>query len=601
MVMRKQRSSLSFLTIVLATILVLGVLTAGVVASLVAAGIPMERLAFWRQSEARPDAISLPMNWRPIAAYTKVARGDLLDPRTGKIHGVDVPLTSLPGMSATVASPDGTLISKRIQVAERTADGVLFQLDDGSVVTDQQLVQLGGAFTQATDIIGRVLKSDKTPGFAFAEANFFERGTPAGLAGATPPGMRAMTLKADQLAGVHRISMGEQIDLVANIPLKKLSRFEFSTGSRLPGAELVIDSSRASRDEEKETTARLVARQAKVLTPVVQRVSTESSASLTQGKRLLNVPVEEVVLAVAAEDVSAVTAALELGATVNVLVRSGRPDSKEPTANVPDGMVAVPIPGQTLLAYQTIRPTSFEDPATAYVRTIPVPEETAIRSDWITDLSQLVGRVPRHDLPATAPISESDLMPPGTATGLSGATPSGRVLFFLDADGLIGGDAFEFGQHLDLVASRTAEEPRGSRGRLTNVALTDAQRTSVEPIADDVVVMMPTRSPGNPTAQQGQSADIKTAAKLILAVRPNQVARLEYAVAVGASLRATVRAATPLMDASRKPIPDAAIPTSPSSDSERVTVMKFNPLADAKRTDIFVGGAQASHLFGASQ
>ena len=106
-----------------------------------------------------------------------------------------------------------------------------------------------------------------------------------------------MTLKAEQLAGVHRISMGEQIDLVANIPLQKLRRFERSTGSRLPGAELVVVADRSDRAQDTETTARLVARQAVVLTPVVKRINTQTSASLTQGKRLLSVPVEEVVLA----------------------------------------------------------------------------------------------------------------------------------------------------------------------------------------------------------------------------------------------------------------------------------------------------------------
>ncbi len=590
--MRKQKSSFGFFRILLAFLLVLVVIGGGLVASLWAAGVPMQRLAFWRPEQTRPDSISLPMNWQPIAAYSKVTRSDLLDPRTGSIRGVEIPLTSLGGMSATIATGEGTTIDKRIERAERTIDGILLQLEDGTVITDRQLIKLGGAYTQATDIIGRVVKSDKSPGFAFAEANFFEKGTPAGLAGATPPGMRAMTLEADQLAGVHRISMGEQIDLVANIPLQKLSRFEFSTGSQLPGAELVVDASRSDRDQEKETTARLVARQAVVLTPVVKRVSTETSASLSQGKRLLDVPVEEVVLAVAAEDVSAVTAALELGATVNVLVRSGRLDADEPSLDVAEGMVAVPIPGQTLLAYQLIRPGSFEDPATAHVRTILVPEETAQTSNWITDLPQLVGRIPRHDLPATVPISEDDLMPPGTLAGLSGATPPGRVLFFLDTEGLVGGDAFEFGQHLDLVASRTADEPRGgNRGAFANVSLTEAQRTSVEPIADDVVVVMPTRSPGNPTARPGNDAKQSPSPKLIVAVRPEQVAQLEYAVAVGSHLRATVRSRASTV----------AQPELSEDDSNRVTAMRFDPLADAKRTDIFVGGSREAQLFGAAK
>ncbi|MCP4891765.1 MAG: hypothetical protein GY904_34895 [Planctomycetaceae bacterium] len=590
--MAKQKSPFSFLKIPLALALAAIFIGGGIAASLWVAGVPIEKLAFWKEEQQPVASIRLPMNWQPISAYSKVTRNDLLDPRTGQIPSMEIPLTSLEGMSATVVGPDGQFVDQIVQKATETGSDAILELKDGSVITPQELVKVGGAFTQPTDIIGRVVKSDKTPGFAFAESNFFERGTPAGLAGATPPGMRAMTLKANQLAGVHRISMGEQIDLVANIPLQKLNRFELSTGSRLPGADLVAGTDRSSRAQEKETTARLVARQAIVLTPVIKRINTETSASLTQGKRLLSVPVEEVVLAVAAEDVSAVTAALELGATVNVLVRSGRLASNDQPASAPAGMVAVPIPGQSLLAYQTIRTISFEDPATAYIRTINVPTETAETSNWVTDLSQLVGRIPRHDLPATVPIRKDALMPPGTAPGLSAATPPDRVLFFLDPEGLIGANAFEFGQHLDLVASRTAGQSSGrSRGGFTNVTLSEAQRTRVEPIADDVIVVMPVDSPANPTLNKSNAGNKTGGAKLIVAVRPEQVAQLEHAVAIGSGLRATVRSGT-----------SATMEEEVSAASQgRVKMMKFDPLSDAKRTEMFIGGSHQSQLFGANR
>ena len=245
--------------------------------------MPVEKIAFWKTEPEQVAAITLPMNWKPIQAYTKVRRDDLQDPVTGKINRINVPLSKVAGMSASIVGPDGELVTQPVKMAEKTDAGIILQLQDGTVITQQQLVKLGKAFTQSSDIIGRVVKTDKSPGFAFAETNFFERGTPSGLAGATPAGMRAMTLEAEQLAGVHRISMGEQIDLVANIPLQKLNRFERSTGSRLPGAELVTDTT-SGRNQEKETTARLVARQAIVLTPVVKRVSTETSSSLSQGR-----------------------------------------------------------------------------------------------------------------------------------------------------------------------------------------------------------------------------------------------------------------------------------------------------------------------------
>jgi hypothetical protein len=185
-------------------------------------------------------------------------------------------------------------------------------------------------------------------------------------------------------------------------------------------------------------------------------------------------------------------------------------------------------------------------------------------------------------------------MPPGTPAGLSGATPAGRVLFFLDTENLVGGDAFEFGQHLDLVASRTDEQPRGARGGYSNVTLTDAQRTRVEPVAEDVIVMMPTNSLGNPTSRRGDSSDRE--AQLIVAVRPEQVAALEYAVAVGSNLRATIRSRTEFVNSE-----NANSIAESDSSSETVTMMRFDPMQDSKRTDIFVGGSRDAQLFQAGQ
>ena len=183
-------------------------------------------------------------------------------------------------------------------------------------------------------------------------------------------------------------------------------------------------------------------------------------------------------------------------------------------------------------------------------------------------------------------------MPAGTAPGLSGATPPGRVLFFLDPEGLIGAHAFEFGQHLDLVASRTTGQSSGRSGSgFSNVTLTEAQRTRVESIAEDVVVVMPVHSPANPTLNKSNSGKNTQSAKLIVAVRPDQVAQLEYAVAIGSGLRATVRPGITAGEGTEI----SATPT------KRVKMMKFDPLSEAKRTDIFIGGSHESQLYGASQ
>ena len=89
--MPKQKSPFVFLKILSAITFVIIVIGGGIAASLWATGVPMEKLAFWKSEPEQVDVIKLPMNWRPIPAYSKVTRSDLLDPRTGKIHGIEIP------------------------------------------------------------------------------------------------------------------------------------------------------------------------------------------------------------------------------------------------------------------------------------------------------------------------------------------------------------------------------------------------------------------------------------------------------------------------------------------------------------------------------
>ena len=566
---------------VIVTLLLAGFLVvAGGIATMYFVGFDFQRLAFWESDEPEAPTIGLPINPGALVAYERIRREDLLDPQTGQLSTIKLPLNSVRGMRVEMVGDEEP---SAVESVDSSEDGLVFNLRNGQTVGVNQVKTLGGAFLHATDIVGRVLRRDKPSGLAFSEAAFFDSGTPAGLAGATPPGMRALTLEADRLTGVHRVSQGENIDLVANVPLDRLQRFELATSSRLPGSQLVVDGNQSARDAERETTARLVASQARVLTSVAQRVATESTSSLSQGRRILAVPIEEVVLAVAAEDVAAVTAALELGATINVLVRTGRPEATASDRRpAPEGTIPVPIPGKPLLAYQSIDANVFEEAATGYIRYAYLSKESVEAAGWITDLNEFIGRIPSLDLPVGQPIPESSLMPVGTKTGLVGATPKNRVLFFLDRETLVGADAFGFSQRLDIVASVTREpDSGGSATRSSDLTLT--QRTRVEPIADDVVVIMPTRSRANPTLAEGD------AGQLILAVRPDQVGQLQFAVATDARLRATVRPATNDSDL----LGDATTEDQPID----VTSMSFDPLENAKVTQMFINGERQRVMY----
>ena len=53
-----------------------------------------------------------------------------------------------------------------------------------------------------SDVIGRVLEHEKTPGYVFTEADFLPKGTREGIVAGIPAGKRAIRLSADRVDGL---------------------------------------------------------------------------------------------------------------------------------------------------------------------------------------------------------------------------------------------------------------------------------------------------------------------------------------------------------------------------------------------------------------
>ena len=81
--------------------------------------------------------------------------------------------------------------------------------------------------------------------------------------------MRATTLDATKLTGVHALNAGNTIDLMASVPIGELGSFPSQTNSRLPGAALVASASASGN--ESATEPMLLAQGAVVLKPVYVR------------------------------------------------------------------------------------------------------------------------------------------------------------------------------------------------------------------------------------------------------------------------------------------------------------------------------------------
>ena len=284
----------------------LSLLLVGVVGTLWLAGVSLNPFASTDPKED-PYMVRIPINAQAIPAYSPVERSHLVNPANGRLLYQQVPPDATVGMSVVGIDQNASQVEGVVKAVKNVDDRVVFVVNGASEIEQANAFTLGGAIMNVNSIIGRVVKADKRAGLGFRESTFFERGTPAGLAGATPQGMRAITLDATTLTGVHALNAGDQIDLLASMPRSDESSAQADTASEV----------------------RLLAQNAKVLRPVYVRNEVSTTASLTSGKRLQNEPKYEVAIAVAADDVIPLQNAIDQSLSITCIARSMKPVDPE--------------------------------------------------------------------------------------------------------------------------------------------------------------------------------------------------------------------------------------------------------------------------------
>jgi hypothetical protein len=444
----RRRSSASFwLGMLLIFLMTIG----GALGLLLLLGVSLNPFAEPRED---PFMVRIPINSRPIPAYTRVEREHLLDPAGGGLMYQRIPPAAVVGMSITGIADDGSHVESAVQAVRNAAGQVVFVTEDGREVPQERTMDLGGAVMNVSAIVGRVVKRDKRPGLGFREDNFFPQGTPTGIAGATPPGMRAVTLDATKLTGVHALNSGDRIDLMASVPAGELGAFQSQYQGGLPAAALVASSS-GDRRADSAVEPVLLAQNAVVLKPVYVRQEVSAAASLTQGRRLQNVPKYEVALAVSPEDVIPLQSALNKSLTITCIAHSMQPERSEApvAANHPDDVI-VPVTVRPILAYDVVSREAFVNPGTRRVRFEPVSRQQIDRLDIVTSLDEALGAVARHDIPAGRYLRRADLMS-ATLPERPATAPAERSVNAGDRSTAVGRDAaFHFvSERLDRTAA----------------------------------------------------------------------------------------------------------------------------------------------------
>lgn len=471
---------------------------------IVVAGIGGTVAMFWLMalgpwSVAVEDSfmVRIPINSRPIVAYSSVQREDLLNPATRKLTFQKIPPASVVGMGAVGVSTEGTPVDGRIDSVKNDNGNVVLVIG-GKDVPQSQVTELGGALMNVSTIIGRVVKKDKRAGMGFREATFFPRGTPEGIAGATPPGMRAITLDATHLQGIHSLQAGNRLDLLASFPIGQ------SAVAGTPDG--LLTNQQPDTGDRKEPV--LLAQNALLLRPVSVRNEATSTSSLTSGKRLVNEPRYEVTIAVTPEDVIPLQNALDQELKITCLATSMRipTESESPQVLAESNQLMAPVTMRAIPAYAVITREAFINPATRTIRQEPINDQDVVMLGVQTRLEEMLGAVARHDIPAGSFIRKGDLLatqrqqkPPlsglskaesnapaglpwrtttlanpqqsaqsganivGDRPAVTSFVPPGRVAIAVPWSRIFGSEHLQIDDHFDLLASYPLERRRDVR------------------------------------------------------------------------------------------------------------------------------------------
>lgn len=185
--------------------------------------------------------------------------------------------------------------------------------DLAMIIVEKNKISGPPAIEDPTKINNRILKANKPAGRYFTEEDFMPEGTAAGIAGATPPGKRGITVRADKITGAYALQTGDTFDLLLTVN----SRSAAATSSLL-GATGVTGTTTSSTI--------LVVNGGVVLRTVTPRMEAREVRKGIMGAEteIQQTPVNELAIAIDPSEVATLTAAISSNQELVAVVRSGQ-------------------------------------------------------------------------------------------------------------------------------------------------------------------------------------------------------------------------------------------------------------------------------------
>jgi Flp pilus assembly protein CpaB len=223
-------------------------------------------------------------------------------------------------------------------------------------------------------------------------------------------------------------------------------------------------------------------------------------------------------------------------------------------------MVAVPISATRIPAYTRVTRDHLWNPNTQNLAVVYLPKEQ-VTPETFTQINQILGRVLDHDKQPAFTFTEADFLPRGTRAGLVGGIPAGKRAMRVDAAKVQGLVGLNPGDRFDLVATIPID-PTASTTQTFQVAgvygqqlalqnqLTNWQKqATVRVLVQNGMIVEPMASRNVPvnvnTLTQGMVTRNKVVQEIVIAVDPEEVARLTEAMAVSAEINSVPRSGSP--------------------------------------------------------
>jgi Flp pilus assembly protein CpaB len=276
---------------------------------------------------------------------------------------------------------------------------------------------------------------------------------------------------------------------------------------------------------------------------------------------------------------------LSIAGVIDPLKAFRGPQAPDRRGLVPVPSSAMNIPAYTKITRDHVWNAKGGEFSVVWLRPGQVPP------DVFRTVNAVIGRVLDHDKPAGYVFSESDFLPKGTKPGLTAGIPPGKRAMRIPVDRIPGLIELQPGDRFDLVATQ-AIDPSGvsmsagglygkqidAQSRMMNLQRQATVQVVVQ--AGDVVEPMRTRQVpvANTSMTQGLTIRTKPVQEVVIAVYPQEVARLTEAMAVGSDIACVPRSGRP--DDPHDSITPDSMPISPFGGrvASRSAVAEGTPL-----------------------